>query len=178
MSSKSSPRLAPRLAPRTARLVCAAGALALLAACGNDQTAGTEPALDESQTAIAQEAMPDLDLPPMEAPAIPPPSAHVALNPGVYVSDDVALELTAGRFALEAPELEAEASGRYEVADGVLVLHLVEGESGELDFPVSCMMSRAGPAIRLHEPQAGSCQQLAGLDFIRRAPMGSDFILD
>lgn len=161
---------------RAARLVCAAGALALLAACGEVQTAGEEPVIDESQMAIAQEAVPGLDLPAVEAPAIPPPSAHVALNPGVYEANGIAIELTGGRFDLAAAPLEAQASGRFEVADGVLVLHLVDGESGALDFPVSCLMSRAGPAIRFHEPQEGSCQDLAGLDFVRRAPLGSDFI--
>jgi len=139
----------------------------LLAACGEPtETAETPP--PEAPAAEPTPAPTIAAEPPVSRePDIPPPSAHIALNPGLYQAEGVDLELSALRFELDIPAEDVAAEGSYEVVNGVLNLAATAGETGDLDFPLECRLSRVGPAIAFDDAEDGSCGVLSGFRFQR-----------
>lgn len=139
----------------------------ILAACGEPvEDNATAPPVDPAPSVeLTPEAAPPvaLDEPAVaRRPSIPPPSAHVALNPGLYGGDGIELSLSALRFSLEAPEHGVSANGSYEVINGILSLAATAGETADVDFPLECRLTRSGPQIALDDVDEGSCGFLAG----------------
>jgi len=145
-----------------------------LVACGEPtetaQSPQAEPPVEEP--APAPEPVIATEPPVSRQPDIPPPSAHIALNPGLYRADEVELSLSALRFELAIPGRDIAAEGGYEVINGVLVLSATGGETGDVAFPLECQLVRAGPSIAFDDVEDGSCGVLDGLRFQRESRPG------
>lgn len=140
-----------------------------LAACGEpaDTAQAPEPEGPVAEATPAPEPTLATEPPVSRQPDIPPPSAHIALNPGIYRAEDIELSLSALRFELAMPAENVAAEGTYEVINGVLSLSATTGETGRIAFPLECRLSRAGPTIGFDDAADGSCGGLAGLRFQR-----------
>ena len=102
-------------------------------------------------------------------PHIPPPSAHIALNPWLYQAEGVELELSGLRFELDIPaeSVAAPPEGSYEVVNGVLNLAATGGEMGNVAFRWNAASPESGRRSRSTTSEDGSCGVLAGLRFQR-----------
>ena len=140
---------------------------ALLAACGEPTETAEAPPPEASATEPTPAPTIATEPPVSRQPDIPPPSAHIALNPGLYQAEGVELELSALRFELDIPAESVAAEGSYEVVNGVLNLAATAGEMGNVEFPLECRLTRVGPAIAFDDVEDGSCGVLAGLRFQR-----------
>jgi|GEM_PF-1342148 len=160
----------------------------LLAGCGEQPTETSAPAESPStppaeapettsgEATPPETAAPDsstLAAPPVaRQPRIPPPSSHIALNPGTYRADAVELTLSALRFELAAADRDVAAEGTYEIINSILTLTATTGETGDVGFPLSCLLSRAGPQILFEDFDDGSCGFLQGMLFQRETRPG------
>ena len=126
-----------------------AAACALLAACG-------EPTRDGRRRRRRRLPPPSRRLRPPSAaraagepraPDIPPPSAHIALNPGLYQAEGVDLDLSALPFRSSTfprgTSPPRAATGRQRRSG----TSPPPPADGDLDFPLECRLSRVGPAI-------------------------------
>ncbi|WP_372425361.1 hypothetical protein [Salinarimonas chemoclinalis] len=150
-------RSRPRIRPPSLALLL----VLPLASCGDAPESEPEGDAPQEMVEAPAPALPE-QLPVARQPSIPPPSAHIALNPGVYQADGITLGLSALRFELELPASGVSAEGSYEVINGVLQLTATAGETGDVGFPLECRLSRAGPSIALEDTEPGACGPLAG----------------
>lgn len=155
---------------RTLSLVAAA--CVALAACGEQTETAQSPDGEPPVEAPAPEPTIAAEPPVSREPDIPPPSAHVALNPGLYRAEGVELSLSALRFELVISGEDVAAEGRYEIINGILSLSATAGETGDVTFPLECRLSRAGPSIAFDDAEDGSCGMLDGLRFQRETAPG------
>lgn len=148
--------------------------LAGLAACGEEQTAQTNPPPTPNATASAPPPA-GTSQPSQTAqsrPATPPAgettgavSPTAPVPPGNYQAERLTLDLQqGGAFTLAEREGNGRVTGKYRIENGILTLSDPSGDIENATFPIRCRVARSGEGFRL-EAEGDSCPLLGGTNF-------------